>query len=340
MPRIGPMIRDVYRRPGTEELPAHLERQYGIEITEVSRLDAGVFRVDRRGGPPWVARVHVLGRPAERARDDAGVLRFLAEQDFPAERCAHPEPVSEMGGRAVMVTEFAEGGSWANTPASHRRLGALLGRMHGLQAPDGPDDPAGAVQRAVRRPAGSLHHLPPFEGAPRQDLAAAAAMLADLEGRVPPEHAATYEALLTLLDRGDDCRGLPEAFIHPDPAPVNVISAAAGPVLVDWTGAGTGPRLASLAVLLHSAGPRHAAEVLRGYGEHQELTAGELDRVEGALWIRPLWLAAWQCWLAAVSARVNRAHVPDASRIAALAASVQAAIAAYQSAARSSRARD
>jgi hypothetical protein len=32
--------------------------------------------------------------------------------------------------------------------------------------------------------------------------------------------------------------------------------------------------------------------------------------------------------------------VPDASRIAALAASVQAAIAAYQSAARSSRARD
>ena len=85
---------------------------------------------------------------------------------------------------------------------------------------------------------------------------------------------------------------------------------------------------------------RHAAEVLRGYGEHQELTAGELDRVEGALWIRPLWLAAWQCWLAAVSARVNRAHVPDASRIAALAASVQAAIAAYQSAARSSRARD
>ncbi len=60
-------------------------------------------------------------------------------------------------------------------------------------------------------------------------------MLADLDGRVPAEHAETYAALRGLLDRGDDCRGLPEAFIHPDPAHVNVITAGAGMVLVDWT---------------------------------------------------------------------------------------------------------
>jgi hypothetical protein len=49
----------------------------------------------------------------------------------------------------------------------------------------------------------------------------------------------------------------------------------------------------------------------------------ELDRVEGVLWIRPLWLAAWQCWLAVVSAKVT--HVPDGRRIAAVAASVRQA---------------
>ncbi|HUB43117.1 MAG TPA: hypothetical protein VMA72_30055 [Streptosporangiaceae bacterium] len=34
---------------------------------------------------------------------------------------------------------------------------------------------------------------------------------------------------------------------------------------------------------------------------------------------------AWQCWLAVVCATVNRAHVPDGRKIAALAASAQAA---------------
>jgi thiamine kinase-like enzyme len=107
--------------------------------------------------------------------------------------------------------------------------------------------------------------------------------------------------------------------------PANVIATEAGPLLVDWTGAGCGPRLASLAVLLHSYGPANAPDVMRGNAEHQKLTAEELDRLEGVLWIRPLWLAAWQCWLAVVSAKVNRAHVPDGTRIAALAASAREA---------------
>jgi hypothetical protein len=40
-------------------------------------------------------------------------------------------------------------------------------------------------------------------------------------------------------------------------------------------------------------------------------------------WIRALWLAAWQCWLAVVSPRVARAFVPDAARIAAIARQVR-----------------
>jgi Ser/Thr protein kinase RdoA (MazF antagonist) len=273
-----------------------------------------VYKVDSHGGPPWLARLFIAARPVARTRDDAEVLRFLARHGVPAERCAAREPVSELNGRAVLVTEFVPGGRWPSTSAAWRALGAMLGQVHGLVIEDGP----------TQRPAGSLHHLPDYEGAAGQDLAAAAALLADLDGRVPAAHQRVYDSLLALLPNGDDCRGLPECFVHPDPAHVNVISSSAGPVLIDWTGAGRGARLASLAVLLQSAGPRRAAEVLRGYGEYQQLTAGELDRLEGVLWIRPLWLAAWQCWLACVSAKVDRAHVPDGPQVAALAAAVRA----------------
>jgi len=314
MPRIGTVIRDVYRRPGAEALPAHLENQYGINVDKVTKLAPGVYRVDRRDGPAWVARAHLTARPVDRARADAEVLRLLERRGLRAERCAHPEPVSELDGRAIVVTEFVPGGPWPVTPASARALGQLLGQIHSLATEAGPS----------QRPAGSLHHLPDYEGLPGQDLAAASALLADLAGRVPAEHQLVYESLQQLMDRGDDCAGLPETFVHPDPAQVNAIAAGGGPLLVDWTGAGRGPRLASLAVLLHSTGPAVAPDVMRGYAEYQELTDDELDRLEGVLWIRPLWLAAWQCWLAAVSAKVNRAHAPDGSRIAALAASARA----------------
>lgn len=317
MPKIGTVIRDVYRRPGAEALPGHLEATYGISVDAVTQLAPGVLRVDRRDGPPWVARMHVIGRPVARAADDAAVLSFVAQRGLIAERCARPEPVSELDGRAVMVTEFVPGERWPDTADAFLEFGTLLGRVHTLPADGGP----------AARPAGSLHLLPDYEGSPGQDLAAADAMLADLDGRVPAEHRETHERLRALLPSADDGSGLPEAFVHPDPALVNAIAGPDGLVLVDWTGAGRGPRLASLAVLLQSAGPRHAAEVLRGYARSQRLTAEEIDRIEGVLWIRPLWLATWRCWLAVVSPRVSRAWVPDGSRIAAIAAAVRAAAA-------------
>ncbi len=176
---------------------------------------------------------------------------------------------------------------------------------------------------ATERPSGSLHHIPDFERYPGQDLVAAAALLADLDGRVPPEHQRTYDALLDLLPKGDGCDGLPESFVHPDPARSNLFAVPSGLVLVDWTGAGRGPRLASLAVALASAGRQRIPDFLRGYRAPVELQPEEVDRVEGALWVRPLWLAAWQCWLACVSDRVKRTFVPDAGRISALAAAVR-----------------
>jgi Ser/Thr protein kinase RdoA (MazF antagonist) len=309
-PRIGPVIRDVYRRPGAEALPRHLESTYGVRVAATAKLDAGVYKVELLDGPTWVARLFVIGRSAARAEEDAGVLRFLDRQKFPAERCAHPEPVSELDGRAVLITEHVDGMPGRGTPASRRQLGDLLGRLHTLPTEPGP----------TQRPAGSLHHLPQYEGYPSQDLAAAHAMLADLTGRVPSEHQRTYETLQQLLPEGDGGDGLPQSFVHPDPAPSNLLASPTGAVLVDWTGAGQGPRLASLAVLLASAGPEHVDDVLAGYRAHVTLSAEELDRLEGVLWVRALWLAAWQCWLAVVSPKVTKAYVPSPERVTAIAA--------------------
>lgn len=314
MPRIGTVIREVYHRPGADALPAHLEDHYGIRVTGTARLTEGVFRVDHDAGPPWVARIMLASRPVSRTEDDAGVLRFLQRHNFPAERCAHPSPVTELDGRAVLVTGYLPGKRPSGSPAVWRKLGGLLGRLHTLPAGPGP----------AQRRAGALHHLPRYEGGPEEDLAAAAALLADLDGRVPPEHRQLYELITELLPEGDDATGLPEAFVHPDPVRNNVVVTPGGPVLLDWTGAGTGPRLASLAGLLHSAGPRHAPETLAGYREHVELTADELSRLEGVLWIRILWLSAWQCWLACVSAKVHQGFFPRREYITALAAAVRA----------------
>ena len=313
MARIGTVIRDVYRRPGADALPAHLEARYGIRVTAASKLDTGVFRIGRQHGPPWVARMFLTSRALARTEEDAEVLRFLERRGFPAERCAHPEPVSTLDGRAILVTTYVAGRRPPNTPVTRRRVGDLLGRLHTLDTEPGPSE----------RPAGSLHHLPQYEGGPGQDLAAAAALLADLDGRVPAEHRQLYELITGLLPEGDDAEGLPEAFVHPDPVRHNVVITADGPVFVDWAGAGTGPRLASLAGLLHTAGPGHAAAVVRGYREHVELTPDELGRLEGVLWIRILWLSAWQCWLACVSAKVSQGFVPSREYIAALAGAVR-----------------
>jgi Ser/Thr protein kinase RdoA (MazF antagonist) len=67
-------------------------------------------------------------------------------------------------------------------------------------------------------------------------------------------------------------------------------------VVVDWAGAGRGPRLWSLAFLLYAEAakePRRAGAVLLGYREHVTLEADELDRLGAVAQARPLVLRAW-----------------------------------------------
>jgi Ser/Thr protein kinase RdoA (MazF antagonist) len=283
------------------ELAAHLEGRYGIRVADLGRLEDGVYRVTRRDGPGWVARVFAAERPVERAEGDAEILHLLETHDFPAERCAQSDAVTTLDGRAVLVTRFVTGVPAGGDPATLATIGSLLGRLHTLPVGEG----------AATREAGSLHHSPGHEGGPGEDLAAALGYLASIEDRVPDDHRDRFDSLRAQVAGADDCAGLPVALIHPDAVLRNVIvSPDAGPVFIDWTAAGRGPRLASLAAALFSVAlipggwdPRRVDALLAGYRARVVLGADELDRLAGALAIRPLWFACSMYRLAMASGR-------------------------------------
>jgi Ser/Thr protein kinase RdoA (MazF antagonist) len=274
-----------------QRLRSHLQDRYGITAQAMTSLDVGVWRVGRSDGPDWVARWFPASRPAGAVAGDAEVLRYLAACQFPAERCAAADAVSVLDGRDVLVTEWA-----SPVPREQRReairaagglgrLGALLGQLHCL--------PPGAAG-AVTRPGGAWHHL--ADGRPSAEIAAAAQMLAGAAHLIPDGERDAYDALraqVAALDAGD---GLPEAITHPDFVLANVVATPEGMVLVDWAGAGLGPRVWSLAFLLYAEGAkdlRRARMVLAGYRRHVTLTGEELGRLAGIARARPLILSAW-----------------------------------------------
>jgi Ser/Thr protein kinase RdoA (MazF antagonist) len=266
----------MFRRTGTDSLPAHLEEVLGLTVARVRRLDVGVFRVDRVGGPPVVARLFSPCRPHRAVEGDLAVLEQLRADGFPAERPVGAASLSTHEGQSVLVTEFVRKGPTSALPAGDpvAALGALVARLHRSIPPTGATD----------RPGGALHHY--AEGPPASELDAARQWLRDVEPRVAVTDGGHLEALARALDDADDSTGLPEALVHPDPVPKNAIFTRDGPVLVDWAGAGRGPRVASLAPVLRSgwAGPRF----MRGYEASVHLDGEERRRVPEVLVTRML----------------------------------------------------
>jgi Ser/Thr protein kinase RdoA (MazF antagonist) len=286
-PELAEYTRRMDPRTTVDQLPAHLQEHYGVEVAGVAELDLGVYRVSLRDGASWVARVLPASRPAAETAADADVLRFVAEHDFPAERCAAPAPVSVLDGQAVLVTEYVDGVRGDERRALIRaqgglpRLGELLGELHAL--PAGPE-----------RPGGAWHHL--ADGGPRQEIDAARRMLRAAAGR--SDDRAAYAALEAELAGLDDCAGLPEALIHPDFVLPNVVASAdRGMVLVDWTGAGRGPRLWSLGFLLLAVAaredPQRVDRTMAGYRRRVQPEPEELARLAAAVRARPVIFAAW-----------------------------------------------
>jgi Ser/Thr protein kinase RdoA (MazF antagonist) len=255
-------------------LQSHLVSHYGIGVTQTTRLDAGVFLVRRSDGPSWVARRFPAARSKEAVRGDADLLRFLAAQDFPAERLAAPDPLSVLDGQSVLVTEYVE-----PVPREERRaaikncgglrhLGAMLGRLHTL----------GDVAGAPSHEGGAWHHL--ADGGPAEEIAVSIRLLdATAEGLPAEDRAlcATLRGELDSLDSGDD---LPRALVHPDFVLANVVASPdPGLVVVAWGGAGRPPRAWSLAFLLFAEGAKNLARVdlvVAGYRDHIDLEPEEL----------------------------------------------------------------
>jgi Ser/Thr protein kinase RdoA (MazF antagonist) len=283
-------------------LGRHLEDRYGIEVAHVAPLDLGVFRVDRRDGQRWVARVFAEERALVTVQEDAAILRGLERAGFPAERCAHPEAVSEFLGQSVLVTSLLEDHGPLRPGRSAAILGALLGRLHTHPGTN-------------LREGGAWHHLSSV-GGPREEIAAAADLLDDHLPRVRVRELALFDRLRDEVERTDDCHDLPHAFVHPDFVPANAISTADEKLtIVDWTGAGRGPRLWSIGFLLWAAGARDLRLVdlvVSRYRRFIDLEPAELDRLAGAIRGRPVMLEIWSVCagrreLAAAIDRIERA---------------------------------
>jgi len=116
----------------------------------------------------------------------------------------------------------------------------------------------------------------------------------------PPGDREPLAELIAALDDADDGAGLPVGVVHPDPVLANVVAAPGpGMVLVDWAGAGIGPRVWPLAFLLWAEGVkdlRRVDLVAAGYrrvlgrepGPGGALEPEELERLAGLIPARHL----------------------------------------------------
>jgi len=281
----------MFHRPAAQRLVEHLRGRYGIDAvaaTQVSVHRADVFRVDRNDGDSWIARAFPPARPRAGAEGDAAVLQFLARHDYPAERLALDEAVSELEDGSVLVTEFIHGEHIPPFTDNMTVMADLLGRLHALPMDD-----------TVTRPGGAQGIDTSREGSPRQDLLAALACLDAVDTKVPAGSRAQFEQLRDQVRSADDGEGLPEALLHGNlpHAPDHVLRTEHGPVVFNWTASGRGPRLADFAWLMRVSwgNPKLIDPAVEAYCRHVELTEEELERLEGVMYIRPLYLDAFGC---------------------------------------------
>lgn len=271
---LGHVINRVWgARSGKDRLPDHVSRTYGVKVKAMKQLDHGVFRIDHDKSQPWIVRLFPSDRPLADVEGDAAILRFLEAEGFPAERCVADVSVHEDQG--VLVTGFIKGSKPQANATTLGRLGDLVGRLHSMKG--GP--------KAVKRSAGALH-LFTADCTVKSEIETAKASLEAASFRGTNK---AWEALREGLDEASDMSQLPKALMHPDPATVNVISARPDLTLIDWAGAGHGPRILGLGLLLSAcvSGKTFNAEwadaMMRGYTQHVRLQTKELDHLEQAV---------------------------------------------------------
>jgi len=278
----------MHHEPEGERLVAHLGDRYGIDAVSATKLsvhNSNVFRIDRRDGTPWIARAFPPARPREGVEGDAAILRFLERHGYPAERLAVDDAVSDFDGSAVLVTRLIDGEPLPGAPEKMAMMADLLGRLHALPLDD-----------SVQRPGGAGGDDPIREGSPRQDLMAALSFLDAVDTKITSAHRQRFDELRAQVGANDDGHGLPEALVHGNlvHSPDHALVTATGPVAFNFKSAGRGPRLSDLAFLLRCTWLDLDCidAIVESYRRHVELTDEELDRLEGVMYIRPLYLVA------------------------------------------------
>jgi Ser/Thr protein kinase RdoA (MazF antagonist) len=279
-------------------LSALLENRYGTRIAAIDPIfeapEKSIYRVSRADGPEWVLRLFPPTRPLDRIEGDAAILRYLADQGVAAERLVAATDgagATDLDGRGVLVTRFIPGVRLDRTLSSSalRQLGEMVGRLHSLP-------PIPATNPYLSRRAGSL---------PKEDLAFAKACLARVADLVPPVRLAEYRKLEAALATTNDCEDMPFGLIHSDVHIANALCTPDGQVvLFDWDGAGQGPRLAALGLLLFTSAvqaPEARVEqpdiswldaVLEGYLRFHVPSPAERKRLPDAVRFRPTVIAA------------------------------------------------
>jgi Ser/Thr protein kinase RdoA (MazF antagonist) len=285
----------MHHEPSAERLLAHLRDRYGIDPVAATKLSVHktyVFRVDRSDGDPWVVRAFPPARPRSGVEGDAAILRFLERHGYPAERLAVEDAVSDFDGSTVLATRFVEGGQLPDGAEKFAIMGDLLGRLHALPYDD-----------SVSRPGGASGEDPSREGSPRQDLLAALAFLDSVDTNVAAADRERFERLRNKVRSADDGDGLPEGLLHGNllHAPDHAVLSESGPVAINWKASGRGPRLADFAYLIWGTGlwnPRRLNQecidaAVNAYRRYIEPTDDELDRLEGVMYIRTLYLVSF-----------------------------------------------
>jgi Ser/Thr protein kinase RdoA (MazF antagonist) len=282
-----------------DHVTTHLSTR-NITVERVTKLDWNVYRVDIDSEPSLVARVYPSTSTCDAAASTSSLvklLEYLHTQGFPAERCASPQPLSELDDHTgcVLLTEFAHGQRPERNRLVFGRMGKLLGKLHTLPIPD------------TSQPGGAWHHLTPTGGI-IEECNAAIQKLQDFAPSAGPDDQAHIQVLLRELrlleqhfrDRPD----LPTSIVHPDFVPSNIIAqpqesdgTPAPWTVIDWAGAGVGTRIISLGFLLAVAGARGkdalVDTVMKGYSGSVTLEESELASLSQAVYVR---LFTIQCW--------------------------------------------
>lgn len=280
----------LFHQPSAERLVAHVRDHYGVQATaatKISQHNDHVYHVDLTGGDRWVARVYPPARPSAGVQGDAAILRFLERHEYPAERLAVTNPVSELDGASVLVTRFVDGGPLPDGDEKIAMMGDLLGRLHALP-----------LDQAIGRPGGAAGDDPKREGGPAQDRIAALSFLDAIDTKVTADGREVFENLREQVRTVDVGDGLPEALLHGNLLhnPDHALLTDHGPVAINWKASGRGPRLADLAYLLWGAewGDGKGVKVaVAAYCKHVELTNEELERIEDLMYLRPLYLVCF-----------------------------------------------